>query len=102
MDNEEVLTLVKEYVDAVISNKIPVAQVYLFGSILKESNDSDSDIDVALFLKKMSDEIDLLNQLMRIRRNFDLRIEPHAFLENDINNGNPFINKIVRTGLRIY
>ena len=50
----------------------------------------------------MNDETDVFNKLMRIRRDFDLRIEPHPFLETDIDNGNPFINNIVNSGLRIY
>jgi len=50
----------------------------------------------------MQDEISMLNQLMKIRREFDLRIEPHPFLENDIDNGNPLVNNIITTGEKIY
>jgi len=50
----------------------------------------------------MQDEISMLNQLMKIRREFDLRIEPHPFLENDIDNGNQLVNNIITTGEKIY
>lgn len=102
MDKEKIIEILKAYVNALISNRIPIAQAYLFGSSIKDLNNEDSDFDVALFLKKMKDELQVLNQLMRIRRDFDLRIEPHPFLENDIDNGNPFVNNIIKTGVKIY
>jgi predicted nucleotidyltransferase len=102
MDKEKILNTIKNYLNAVVSNKIPVVKAYLFGSTIKNSENEDSDIDVAIFLSTMNDETDVFNKLMRIRRDFDLRIEPHPFLATDIDNGNPFINNIVNSGLRIY
>ena len=102
MDKEKIIELLKAYVNALISNRIPVAQAYLFGSTVNGTDNIDSDFDIALFLKKIQDEISLLNQLMKIRREFDLRIEPHPFLENEIDNGNSFVNNIIRTGKKIY
>jgi len=102
MDKEKIIELLKVYVNALISNRIPVVQAYLFGSTVKGTDDIDSDFDIALFLKKMQDELNVLNQLMKIRREFDLRIEPHPFLENEIENGNTFVNNIIRTGEKIY
>jgi len=102
MDKEQIIEILKAYVNALISNHIPVAQAYLFGSTVKGTDNIDSDYDIALFLKKMQDEISMLNQLMKIRREFDLRIEPHPFLENDIDNGNQLVNNIITTGEKIY
>lgn len=102
MDKEKIIEILKAYVNALISNRIPVAQAYLFGSTVKGTDNKDSDFDIALFLKRMQDEISMLNQLMKIRREFDLRIEPHPFLENEIDNGNPFVNNIITTGEKIY
>jgi predicted nucleotidyltransferase len=102
MDKEKIIDILRAYVNALVSNRIPVAQAYLFGSTVKGTDNFDSDFDVALFLKRMQDEISTLNQLMKIRRDFDLRIEPHPFLEDDIDNGNPLVNNIIKTGEKIY
>jgi predicted nucleotidyltransferase len=102
MDKEKIIEILKAYVNALISNHIPVARAYLFGSTVKGTDNIDSDFDIALFLKRMQDEISMLNQLMKIRREFDLRIEPHPFLENEIDNGNPLVNNIITTGEKIY
>ena len=102
MDKEKIIEILKAYVNALISNQIPVAQAYLFGSTVKGTDNTDSDFDIALFLKRMQDEISMLNQLMKIRREFDLRIEPHPFLENEIDNGNPLVKNIITTGEKIY
>jgi predicted nucleotidyltransferase len=102
MDKEKIIEILKAYVNALISNRIPVAQAYLFGSTVKGTDDIDSDFDIAVFLKKMHDEISMLNELMKLRREFDLRIEPHPFLENDIDNGNQLVKNIITTGEKIY
>jgi predicted nucleotidyltransferase len=102
MDKEKIIEILKAYVNALISNRIPVAQAYLFGSTVKGTDDIDSDFDIAVFLKKMHDELSTLNELMKLRREFDLRIEPHPFLENDIDDGNQLVKNIITTGEKIY
>jgi hypothetical protein len=38
---------------------------------------------------------------MESRRKFDLRIEPHPFGEKDLNEGSPFLNEIIQSGILI-
>ena len=40
-------------------------------------------------------------QLMRLRRDIDLRIEPHPILEVDFNIQNPFAYEIEKTGIEL-
>jgi hypothetical protein len=40
-------------------------------------------------------------QLMRLRRDIDLRIEPHPILEGDFNVQNPFAFEIEKTGVEL-
>jgi hypothetical protein len=40
-------------------------------------------------------------QLMRLRRNIDLRIEPHPIGEADFNSTNPFAWEVKNTGIEI-
>jgi predicted nucleotidyltransferase len=74
--------------------------VYIFGSYAKSNYTDDSDIDVAVIVEnelRYDEEI----ELMRRRRNIDLRIEPHLFTTRDFQDGNPLTEEIKRTGFKI-
>jgi hypothetical protein len=49
----------------------------------------------------MSDFFSTQQQLMRLRRKVDLRIEPHPINEKDFNTMNPFAFEIQQTGIEI-
>ena len=74
---------------------------YLFGSYAKNRITIDSDIDVAVIYKKLSDVFDMQVHLMKLRRNFDTRIEPHVFRESDFDLSNPLALEIINTGVEI-
>ncbi len=57
--------------------------VYVVGSYVRGTAHSESDIDIALVFDEVSDGFDLQLQLMKIRRQYDLRIEPHVFSTDD-------------------
>ena len=67
----------------------------------KGSNRPDSDIDIAFIFSELKDEIDMQIQLMKLRRKFDLRIEPHPFEIKDLEDENPFLQEILQTGILI-
>ena len=75
--------------------------VYLFGSHARGSSHPDSDIDIAAVFSKVSDSFDLQVQLMKIRRKYDTRIEPHVFKAEEFNASNPMASEIIRTGIEI-
>ena len=72
----------------------------MFGSYAKNRFSDDSDIDIALVLEGYRDTIKELSNLMRIRREFDLRIEPHPLTQKDFEDDNPF-NREIKKGLKI-
>ena len=78
-----------------------ITQFYLFGSFAQGRAQDASDIDIALVLANMPDFFDAQNQLMRLRRKIDLRIEPHPIQINDFNASNPLANEVERTGVEI-
>ena len=80
-----------------------IYQMYLFGSYANNSNHKDSDIDVAIILESPVKNIfDEQLKLMRIAGKFeDSVIEAHPFDKKDFLSGNPFIDEIKRTGIRI-
>lgn len=51
MDQGEAINKVKEY-SILLKKYMPLEKVYLFGSYAKNTNRSDSDIDVAIVVKK--------------------------------------------------
>ena len=85
--------------------KIPadleLKKAYLFGSYAKGNEHPDSDIDIAIVIGKMDDFFAVQMQLMRLRRDIDLRIEPHPILEEDFNVQNPFAYEIAKTGFEL-
>ena len=100
MVNQRVIDTVRQYV-MIIPKDFGVKKAYLFGSFAKGSEKEESDIDIALVLENMPDFFYAQKQLMKLRRNIDLRIEPHPIKEQDFNSLNPFAYEIKKTGIEI-
>jgi hypothetical protein len=49
----------------------------------------------------MNDRLQTQLELMKLRRNIDLRIEPHPFSENDFVNPDPLVTEILTFGLEL-
>lgn len=101
MAQREIINLAKQYLNFLKKENFNIYQAYLFGSYAKGTNKSESDIDIAFIFHKLTDVIDMQIQLMKLRRNFDLRIEPHPFEEKDLLENNPLLNDIIKTGILI-
>ena len=95
-----IIDIVKEYINE-ISKYYKIQEVYLFGSYAKGTNNKDSDIDVAIIINSDENTFDLLVELMMYTQNIDLRIEPHPIKIEDFENGNPFVQEILDTGLKV-
>jgi len=52
-------------------------------------------------LENIRDFLTIQRQLRYLRRDIDLRIEPHPIREEDFNSLNPFAIEIARTGIEI-
>ncbi len=101
MDKNTAFKIAQDYVNFLTSHHYyKVKKAFLFGSYAKNQFNDDSDIDIALVLEGYKDTIKELSNLMRLRRNFDLRIEPHPITKKDFENDNPF-NKEIKNGLKI-
>ena len=61
----------------------------------------DSDIDVAIIINSDSNVFDLMVELMMLTQNIDLRIEPHPIKVKDFEDGNPFVQEIIETGIKV-
>lgn len=78
-----------------------IKKIYIFGSHAKGTSHDNSDIDMAIVFDHLSDTFDMQVELMKVRRKFDTRIEPHPFTEADFNASNPLANEVLRNGLEI-
>lgn len=95
-----ILNTVKLY-SRLIPPEMSLKKVYLFGSYAKGEQREDSDIDIAVVLNNMTDYFETQMQLMRLRRNIDLRIEPHPIFIDDFNEVNPLANEVLSLGIEI-
>jgi predicted nucleotidyltransferase len=86
----------------ILKTNIKVKKMYLFGSYVKGTNHIDSDIDIAVVSDDFTgDCMDDRLILMRLRRDIDLSIEPHAFFHKDFNKNFPFAKEIIEMGIRL-
>ncbi len=100
MDKREALNIASKYI-ALVNQKYHVERAILFGSFAKGTNHADSDIDIAIIFATVNDIIDTQIELMKMRRNEDLFIEPHPFSLRDFQSSNPVVAEIMKTGIEI-
>lgn len=100
MDKVEAINIAKRYIDN-ISKKYQIESVFLFGSYAKGNFHIYSDIDLAIIIKDAGDIIDTQIDLMCLRSDDDLMIEPHPFFKNDFQESNPVVAEIIKNGIEI-
>lgn len=101
-DKHVIYQIIQEYITILKKHHIKIWRVYLYGSYAKGTYTRESDIDLAVFLEKDDfDDFEDDAQLMKLRRNVDLRLEPHPFAKSDFDETNPYIKEILNTGERI-
>jgi predicted nucleotidyltransferase len=101
MDQNSAFEIVKEYIKHLKNNKYNVRKAYIFGSYANGKFDDNSDIDLAIVLRNLSNSFTTQIQLMKVSRKFDSRIEPHPIDETDFNSSNPFAYEIITKGIQI-
>lgn len=96
----DILKSIEEYIKE-ISKYYNIQGVYLFGSYAKGTNHKDSDIDIAIIINSDNNTFDLMVELMMLTQKIDLRIEPHPIKTKDFEEGNPFVQEIIDTGIKV-
>jgi predicted nucleotidyltransferase len=100
MDKREAIKIAQRYISS-LTEKYIIERAYLYGSFAKGTNHSDSDIDLALVFPTISDIIDVQIDLMQMRTDEELLIEPHPFRKEDFNINNPVVAEILNHGIEI-
>jgi len=92
-----------DFVSSIAKDNPRILKVFLFGSYARQLNKPDSDIDIALVVKNLTDDeiFDLQVQLLLLASKFDSRIEPHLISNKDLETNNPFVLEILKTGIEI-
>ncbi len=98
---DAILKTVQRFIH-VVSQKKKLEQAYVYGSQVKGTAESWSDIDVAVVSKDFSRNLyDEQLELMQLASKIDDRIEPRIFLLEDFNKNNPLVSEIENYGIRI-
>jgi predicted nucleotidyltransferase len=101
MDKVTTLNILTAFLKAIPQDKFILSKAYLFGSYARNNQHDESDIDLAIVIKNLSDPYSAQVELMKLRRKFDLRIEPHPFSESDFSIQNPLVFEILKYGQEI-
>lgn len=100
MDNRQVYERIEGFIEAIIIEYNP-EKIVLYGSYAKGTNHSESDIDIAVIVKEVKGSfLDKEARLFRIRRDFDISIEP-ILLENG-HDESGFLEHILSYGEVLY
>lgn len=93
----------KRYIDSVAIHQSGLISAFLFGSYARNTQRSESDIDVALVIDDLADndKFDIQVKLMLLAAKIDNRIEPHPISKQDLNSNNPFAVEIRKTGIEL-
>ena len=103
VDFEAVNQLAESYANDV-RRVLPVDKVMLFGSYAQGTATEQSDIDICFFLNSFGDKrrVDILKDLLGLMRKYKgIFFEPTVFPTAEIQNDNPFVKEILRTGKEI-
>ncbi len=101
MDKRKASDIARKYFNFLKQNDVNVKKGYIFGSFARGTANEDSDIDLAIIFHELDDTFDMQVKLMKLRRRFDTRIEPHPFRESDFQTSNPLANEIMKTGVEL-
>lgn len=98
MDKEQAIELAQRY-KAIVSERLPLKSLYLYGSYSKGNQTEDSDIDIAVVVERMSDNyFDDTPLLWKLKRKVSNLIEP-VLLTEDFDN--PLYADVLKSGILI-
>jgi len=105
VDYETAQRIINQYVSDVKA-VMPIDKVYLYGSYANGTARWDSDVDLCFFSDSFTVEntMQIISHLFELKRRYnkDICLEPNAFPLSELNNDNPFVKEILRTGTELF
>lgn len=100
--SDEILEKLKRFLSMVCDSGLHIERAILFGSYAKGTENTWSDIDIALVSKDFTgigfyDRKRVNPFLIKV----DSRIEPHPFKPEDFTEDNPMVKEILKQGIEI-
>jgi predicted nucleotidyltransferase len=84
---------------------MPIDKAVLYGSYAKGNASRWSDVDICFFSKAFEDrrDVDVIVDLLGLARKYnpDICFEPNVFPTSELENDNPFVKEVLRTGREI-
>ena len=97
--DQTIVAKAKQYA-SIVRRTMPVKRIVLYGSYAKNSENSSSDIDIAVIVDKFNgDYLELSAKLFELVQKVDVRIEHILLNENSDTSG--FIESILKYGKEI-
>jgi predicted nucleotidyltransferase len=97
-----VTLIIKRFIDELEKNNIPIKEAILFGSYAKGNYHDWSDVDLALVSDAFEGErFHDRNMIRRIKLEISLDLEPLPYRPEDFTSDDPFVQKIIETGMRV-
>ena len=102
MAKNEVIEILRLYVNLLRAEGVFVDKAFLYGSYLNDSATSDSDIDLMIVTDNENDDY-LAGKIWKLTRNVNSKIEPFLVGKNRFysNDNSPLVDLVKRTGLEI-
>lgn len=98
MVNKEIIELVRKYL---LKIDIEYKEAWIFGSYAKGNFHKDSDLDIAIIVDDSQNTYEIDFQLLKIREESELIIEPHCIVETEFNKYNSLSNEILKNGFKV-
>ncbi len=102
MAKNEVIEILRLYINLLKTEGIYVDKAFLYGSYLTDTATSDSDIDLMIVTDNENDDY-LAGKIWKLTRKINSKIEPFLVGKNRFysNDDSPLIDLVKRTGLEI-
>jgi predicted nucleotidyltransferase len=98
----KVRTSVTELIRQLNANDLAICQAFVFGSYAKGQQTEWSDIDVALVSAQFQGNSYYdRRKVSPYKIKIDIDLEVHPFRPEDFTEDNPFVEEIIKTGIRI-
>jgi len=99
---DRVKKIIRQFINKLADNDIKVEQAILFGSYAQGTFNDWSDIDLAIVStafdgERFSDRA----KIRRIKLGVSCDLEPIPYSPLDFSSDNPFVKKIIKTGIRV-